>query len=204
MCVNTVALGDVNLGTRGPMSAQSHIIDMHQSFYRFWLENCTDNGFLDERDAAPKRFKALLPNIVKIRATEAGPRFSVVGTQVVDEYKQDFTGLLVDNHPYDVCRAIYLSLIQRMNDQQGFVNCHGLFCYENRHYLRTMESAFALLNNETSAVSGYLVLVTVDHTAYANTLYSPTMPINVASGETAIYSQADFDQTMRAYQGMTL
>lgn len=184
------------------MSAQSHIIEMHQSFYQFWLENRTENGFLDERNAAPKRFKALLPNIVKIRATSDGPKFSVVGTHVVDEYKQDFTGVMVHDHPYDVCREIYLSLIQRMNDQQGFVNCHGLFCYENRHYLRTMESGFALLNTETNAVSGYLVLVTVDHTAYMDTLYSPAMPINVASGETAICSQADFDQTMRAYQGI--
>lgn len=176
---------------------------MHQEFYEFWLQHKDQLGHVPKTAIDPSRFKSLLPNIVKIRNSDDGPRFTIVGTHVVDEYRQDFTGLLVREHPYDVCRETYLSMIERMNTLASMVNSHGLFCYEGRRHLRTMESGFALINPNDNRISGYLVLVTVDHKSYSDNLYAPAAPEKVVCAEANIASQAEFDFTMRGYQSLS-
>lgn len=175
---------------------------MHQEFYEFWLRHKNQMGRVPEPAIDPSRFKSLLPNIVKIRNSDDGPRFTIVGTHVVDEYKQDFTGLLVRDHPYDVCRETYLSMIERMNALALMVNSHGLFCYQGRRHLRTMESGFALATPDNN-ISGYLVLVTVDHQSYADNLYTPVEPEDVVCAEANIDSQIEFDLAMQRYQGLS-
>ncbi len=185
------------------MGDKSNIIEMHQEFYEFWLHHRDVSGRVPEPAIDPSKFKPLLPNIVKIRNSDDGPRFTIVGTHVVDEYKQDFTGLLVCDHPYDVCRETYLSMIDRMNTLTSMVNSHGLFCYTNRRHLRTMESGFALANPDTNHISGYLVLVTVDHRIYSDNLYAPIEPEEVVCAEANIGNQAEFDLTMQGYQNLS-
>lgn len=185
------------------MHMPMHITQKHQEFYDFWQQYRAANGRVSLGDIKPKRLKAVLPNIVKIRMSPEGPRFALVGTQVVEEYERDFTGMLVEDHPYDICRETYLSMIDRMNNQPDLVNCHGLFCYLNKHYLRTMESGFALSDGEHDAVCGYLVLVTIDHSRYMDKLYKPTAPEQVLCGETEIGNQLAFDKTMSLYKELS-
>lgn len=184
------------------MSIGAKIKQMHQDFYDFWLSYRLSSGLVPQKEVQPHRLKSILPNIVKIKGFGEDARFTLVGTNVVEEYERDFTGLKVKDHPYDVCRETYLSMIERLNAGQGLVNCHGIFCYLNKHYLRTMESGFGLACPETGEITGYLVLVTVDHSNYMEKLYLPMMPEQVDCKESVIANQTDFETTMHTYQSM--
>ena len=185
------------------MHGALQIPQKHQKFYDFWEKYRSADGRVPLGHVKPHRLKSVLPNIVKIRITPEGPRFALVGTQVVEEYEQDFTGMLVEEHPYDICRETYLSMINRMNNQPDLVNCHGLFCYLNKHYLRTMESGFALKDDPKCEICGYLVLVTIDHRQYMDKLYKPMMPERVFTGEAEIGNQSTFNQTMVQYKELS-
>ena len=175
---------------------------MHQKFYDFWIANRSPDGRVSDESIQPRALKSLLPNIVKIRKTLDGPKYTIIGTQVVEEYKQDFTGLLVSEHPHELCRNTYISMMQKMDKQPSLVNCHGYFCYPDKAYLRTMETGFALSSSD-GEISGYLVLVTVDHTYYSDDMYLPQDPATVIAHEVCIQSQHDFDQTMSLYKTLS-
>lgn len=181
------------------MKEADQIRGMHQFFYEFWSSNKMPNGSVLEANAHPAQLKSVLPNIVKIKNTTDGPRFSVVGTGIVDEYRQDFTGILVTEHPYEICREIYLSLIQRMNSAPGLKSTYGQFCYRERELLKTMEMAFPL-TDEDGIISSYLVFVTVDHSDYARQLYFPTMPNKATSVEVDISTKAEFRKLLADYK----
>ena len=185
------------------MHGTVHITQKHQDFYDFWQKYRSADGRVSLDNIRPRRLKSVLPNIVKIRTSTEGPRFALVGTQVVEEYEQDFTGMLVEDHPYAACRETYLSMIDRMNNQSDLVNCHGLFCYLNKHYLRVMESGFALSDDASGEVCGYLVLVTIDHSEYMDKLYKPMEPEQIVGGETEITNQSGFEKTMSLYKGLS-
>lgn len=185
------------------MPIGSNIVQMHQSFFDFWNIYKRADGRVSIDDVRPNRLKSILPNIVKIRTSNEGSRFALVGTQVVEEYQQDFTGMLVQDHPHEVCRETYLSMIDHMNSRHGIACCFGMFCYLNRHYLRTMESGVALAHADSDKVAGYLVLVTIDHAEYMDKLYHPMPPEQVLAGEANIVSQADFNNAMQGYHSLS-
>ena len=185
------------------MMTAAHIQKMHQEFYNFWKSNRLPDGSVKNESIHPRALKSLLPNIVRIRKTPAGAKYTIIGTQVVEEYKQDFTGLLVSEHPHEICRNTYISMMQQMDKQPSMVTCYGYFCYPDKAYLRTMETGFAL-SSADGAISGYLILVTIDHTSYLNDMYLPQDPASVAAHEVHIESQHDFDRTMSLYQTLSL
>ncbi len=190
------------IGTQVVEEYKQDFKSMHQKFYDFWQLHRLPCGGISNDVVTPKALKPLLTNIVRIRKTPAGPKYTIIGTQVVEEYKQDFTGLLVSEHPHEICRNTYISMIQQMEEQPFLVTCYGRFCYPNRNYLRTMETGFALTFAD-GTISGYLVLVTVDHTFYMDDMYSPCEPSSVTAHEVHIQNQYDFDRTMALYQGLT-
>jgi len=179
-----------------------NIQKMHQEFYNFWISNRLPNGRVMDESIQPRELKSLLPNIVKIRNTPVGPKYTIIGTQVVEEYRQDYTGFLVSEHPHELCRKTYISMMQKMDTQPSLVNCYGYFCYPDKAYLRTMETGFALSSPDGN-VSGYLVLVTVDHTYYSEAMYLPKDPANVIAHEVCIQNQHDFDRTMSLYKTLS-
>lgn len=179
-----------------------HIRDMHQEYYNFWQHNRLPNGSVVNEKIRLDTLKSISPNIVRIRKTDDGPKYTLIGTQVVEEYKQDFTGLLVSEHPHELCRATYLSMIHQMEKQPSMVMTYGYFCYPGKSYLRTLETGFALSSPDGS-ITGYLVLVTVDHSYYEQDMYLPRDPSNVVAHEVHIQSQQDFDQTMDMYQSLS-
>ncbi|WP_262694551.1 hypothetical protein [Kordiimonas aquimaris] len=181
--------------------AATHIRELHQSFYDFWLENRTPDGRVEDKKIELSVLRSIAPNIVKIAKTPEGPKYTIIGTKVVEEYKQNFTGLLVSEHPHEVCRKTYLSMINQMEQQSSLINCHGYFCYPSKNYLRTMETAFALTKD--AEISGYLVLVTVDHTNYDGNMYLPREPSDVIAHEVQIETQQDFDGMMKSYRQLS-
>lgn len=184
------------------MKPSEQIRTMHQKFYSFWQENRAPDGSVANEKIRLDTLKGVLPNIVRIRKTEDGPKFTLIGTQVVEEYKHHITGLLVSEHPHEVCRATYISLIKQMEKQSSMVTCYGYFCYPDRRYLRTMETGFTL-SAPDGTITGYLVLVTVDHSHYQHDMYLPRDPVEVISNEVFIQSQQDFDQAMSLYQSLS-
>ena len=179
----------------------TQIRNMHQSFYDFWQENRSNDGYVDDSKIELSAFKSIASNIVKIKKTPKGPKYTIIGTNIVDEYKQDFTGLLVSEHPHEPCRETYFSLIEKMEKKPSLVNCYGYFCYPSKNYLRTMETAFPI--SKQGEISGYLVLVTVDHTHYGDNMYQPRDPSSVTANEVQIENQQDFDHTMALYQQLS-
>lgn len=185
------------------MATVQHIQAMHQTFFDFWNAHRALEGRVCDRLIDPKLLKSVLPNLVKIRLRDSEPKFSIVGTNIVEEYQTDFTGKLVREHPYPICREIYLSLLKHMDAEPGYKLCYGYFCYSERHYLRTMEAAFPL-GSETGETSGYLVLVTVNHDTYKEKLYQPNMPENATTKYADIATQKEFDEAMKRYQQLSL
>lgn len=184
------------------MGTKEHIHAMHQEFYNFWQQNRLADGSVLNEKVRLDTLKSVLPNIVKIRKTPDGPKYTLIGTQVVEEYKQDFTGMLVSEHPHELCRNTYISMIEQMEKQPSMVTCYGYFCYPDRSYLRTLETGFAL-SSADGTKTGYLVLVTVDHSYYEGTMYLPNDPANVMAHEVHIQNQQDFDRTMALYQTLS-
>ncbi len=185
------------------MNNHVNIIGMHQLFYDFWMRTRNEDGCVEDGKIDPNDLKPLLSNLVKIRNTPEGPQYTIVGTQIVEEYRQDFTGFLVAEHPHEICRTTYQSMIERMNSSSSLINCYGYFCYTHRNYLRTMETGFALCDGNGD-ITGYLVLVTVDHDHYFEKLYQPVNPMSVAAREADIESQNDFNSTMKLYRQLSV
>lgn len=184
------------------MRTAQHIQSMHQEFYNFWEKHRLPDGSVANEKIRLDALKPVISNLVKIGKTPEGPRYTIIGTQVVEEYKQDFTGLLVSEHPHEICRNTYLSMMQQMEEQPSLVTCYGYFCYPNKNYLRTLETGFAVSSDEGTK-SGYLVLVTVDHSYYKHGMYIPQDPAKVAAHEVHIENQRDFDRTMTLYQSLS-
>lgn len=184
------------------MGTKEHIKNMHQQFYDFWQKHRQPDGSVSNSLITLNALRPIVPNLVKIANTPAGPKYTIIGTQVVEEYKQDFTGLLVEEHPHELCRNTYISMIQQMEQQPSLVTCYGYFCYPDKSYLRTLETGFSL-SSPDGAITGYLVLVTVDHSFYQGDMYLPQDPANVAAHEVHIQNQQDFDRTMTLYQGLS-
>ncbi len=184
------------------MNTAEHIKGMHQEFYDFWQQHRQPDGSVINDKITLNALKPVVPNLVKIGKTPVGPKYTLIGTQVVEEYKQDFTGFLVAEHPHEICRNTYISMMRQMDEQSALVTCYGRFCYPNKNYLRTMETGFALSSADGN-ISGYLVLATVDHTFYLHDMYLPYEPSKVATHEVHIQNQRDFDRTMDLYQGLS-
>lgn len=185
------------------MGTPRHIFNLHQAFFDFWTENRLPSDRVRDKSVDPKLLKLLLPNLAKIRLGQNGPGFSLVGTNIAEEYQTDFTGKLVTEHPYPICREIYLTLIERMDMQPGYKICYGYFCYNERQYLRTMEATFPL-ESDAGDASGYLVLVSVDHGAYKDKLYLPEMPIDATAKYADVVTQDDFEDAMERYRTLKL
>lgn len=180
------------------MDQSPHIQRQHQKFYDFWHENANDHGQVPADTFNPKSLIPLLSNLVKVKETAEGPQYTVIGTNVVEEYKQDFTNILIKDHPYPVCRDIYLNLIERMKHEQTLAVCFGQFCYPDRKYLRTMHSGFALYDSN-QRITGYIILFTVDHSLYPQDIYAPVSPHEYGLKDAQISNQHDFDKTIETY-----
>ena len=185
------------------MSGDANIISLHQAFFEFWCNHRCELGRVSEKNVSLRALKTVLPNIIKLKKTSDGPRYSVLGSNVLEEYDQNFTGILVSDQPHEICKKADLALIKRIEKKPSFTVSFGFFCYPNKNYLRVMDSGFAFTADDGS-ISGYLVVFTVDRDNYLEKLYSPINPHRIESGKADVANQNDFDQAVEQYKNLTL
>ena len=185
------------------VSQFSHIVPLHQAFYTYWQDHCCKGGRVKEKDISLRALKSILPNLIKIRKTPDGPQYSVIGTNVIQEYGKNFTGLFVSEQPHEICKKADFALIKRMENQSSLVISFGYFCYPGKHYLRVMNSCFALISDD-GRISGYLLLFTVDRGTYLEKMYDPIDPVQINTGKADVVSQQDFDHAMAQYNSLSL
>jgi hypothetical protein len=142
-----------------------------QSFIDFWRDHASEDGWVDKRYITLSKLWLLSPNLILLKRAETGRwRFTLIGTDIVEEYKEDFTGCYIEDIPHEECRTLYREATSRTAAISLAHRLEGNFCNNDGGYQKAEEVAIPVSKNAQD-VTHVMILCLVDRSDPERSLY---------------------------------
>lgn len=160
------------------MTLRSDLSAKQQYLIDFWVQNAGPEGWVDKSHVNLHRLAQISPNLIMLKSVDQNTWvFTLMGTGIVEEYRQDFTGQTIDEIPYEQCKTLYKAAT---TDPVTKVVPHiiqGDFCYDENGFLQANEVVIPLSENGTT-VTHVLIVCEIERGNSDRALYTPDRPID--------------------------
>ncbi len=158
------------------MTDQASLSYKQKFLVDFWLDHASPEGWVNKETIRLQALARVSSNLVLLKLEGHNSwRFTLVGTSIVEEYCQDFTGLLVDDIPFHQCREIYNSIIDCCMKLAVPHVMKGDFCYNQNGFLQVKDVAIPVSDNGLN-ITHILLVCDIIRGQANRALYRPDEP----------------------------
>ena len=158
------------------MKQEYNLSEKQQFLLDFWHDKASPEGWVDKSHVCLQALSKISPNLILLKSVGNDAwEFTLVGTGIVEEYCQDFTGCLIDDIPFDQCKTLYQ---ETMNHSRSAVVPHiiqGDFCYDKNGFLQANEVSIPVSDNG-EGVTHVLIVCDIKRGQEIRSLYTPDKP----------------------------
>lgn len=158
----------------------------HQFLLSFWYGEANEAGLVPKAKVNPFELKDILPNLLLLEAEQDSEWcFRLVGTGIVSQYKEDFTGRSLSDVRYSSCMNVYRTLANTCRTNHRPHVCVGTMRYNEPLHLKTTKTVIPV-TKDGETVSHCLIALTLDDKSEGlDHAYEPSWP---AGAQDALYA----------------
>ena len=139
-----------------------------------WQDFAGEEGWVHKKDIRLPDLSKIASNLILLKRTEKGQwQFTLIGTKIVEEYKQDLTGVCIDDIPFEECRTLYHEATHHTSEAVQPHRLEGNFCNNDGAYIKAKEVAIPI-SEDAENVTHVLIACFIDRSNSMRYLYDET------------------------------